>query len=109
MPASFSTSAPAAKICCDRKLEIAVFSAPTARSRAHPSKSSAAAATNKRALDPMISFELQELESAAALVYRVMPPTPVHAWPKLSTRLGCELFVKHENHTPTGAFKVRGG
>jgi len=57
----------------------------------------------------MTPFDLPELESAAALVYRVMPPTPVHAWPKLSTRLGCELFVKHENHTPTGAFKVRGG
>jgi threonine dehydratase len=57
----------------------------------------------------MISFELQELESAAALVYRVMPPTPVYAWPKLKQRLGCNAWVKHENHTPTGAFKVRGG
>jgi threonine dehydratase len=60
-------------------------------------------------LDPTISFELQELESAAALVYRVMPPTPQYAWPKLRRRLGCEVWVKHENHTPTGAFKVRGG
>src|ERR1700742_4654668 len=59
--------------------------------------------------DPMISFELQELESAAALVHRVMPPTPFYAWPKLKARLGCDVFVKHENHTPTGAFKVRGG
>jgi threonine dehydratase len=59
--------------------------------------------------DPMISFELQELESAAALVYRVMPPTPLYAWPKLKRRLGCRVWVKHENHTPTGAFKVRGG
>jgi threonine dehydratase len=57
----------------------------------------------------MTPFKLAELESAAALVYRVMPPTPVHAWPKLKTRLGCDVFVKHENHTPTGAFKVRGG
>ena len=57
----------------------------------------------------MTPFDLSELESAAALVYRVMPPTPVHAWPKLKSRLGCEVFVKHENHTPTGAFKVRGG
>jgi len=56
-----------------------------------------------------IAFELPELESAAALVYRVMPPTPLHAWPKLKRRLGCSVFVKHENHTPTGAFKVRGG
>ena len=60
-------------------------------------------------LDPTISFELQELESAAALVYRVMPPTPQYAWPKLRRRLGCDVWVKHENHTPTGAFKVRGG
>ena len=59
--------------------------------------------------DPMTSIDLTELESAAALVYRVMPPTPAYAWPKLRNRLGCEVFVKHENHTPTGAFKVRGG
>src|SRR6478672_11946332 len=38
-----------------------------------------------------------------------MPPTPAHAWPLLSTRLGATAIVKHENHTPTGAFKVRGG
>jgi threonine dehydratase len=57
----------------------------------------------------MTPIDLPELESAAALVYRVMPPTPAHAWPKLKSRLGCEVFVKHENHTPTGAFKVRGG
>jgi len=60
-------------------------------------------------LDPTISFELHELETAAALVYRVMPPTPQYAWPKLGRRLGCNVWVKHENHTPTGAFKVRGG
>jgi threonine dehydratase len=59
--------------------------------------------------DSSFSFELQELESAAALVYRVMPPTPLYAWPKLKRRLGCSVLVKHENHTPTGAFKVRGG
>ena len=38
-----------------------------------------------------------------------MPPTPAHAWPLLAQRLGAEVVVKHENHTPTGAFKVRGG
>jgi threonine dehydratase len=38
-----------------------------------------------------------------------MPPTPQYAWPLLSARLGAETWVKHENHTPTGAFKVRGG
>ncbi len=54
-------------------------------------------------------MDLQELQSAAELVYRVMPATPQYAWPKLRERVGCEVWVKHENHTPTGAFKVRGG
>src|SRR5271155_168406 len=56
-----------------------------------------------------IAFEMSELQSAAQLVYRVMPATPLYAWPKLKRRLGCSVHVKHENHTPTGAFKVRGG
>jgi threonine dehydratase len=56
-----------------------------------------------------LSFELAELERAAALVYSVMAPTPLYAWPKLQRRAGCTVWVKHENHTPTGAFKVRGG
>jgi threonine dehydratase len=60
-------------------------------------------------LDEVVAFELSELESAAELVHRVMPPTPLHTWPKLSHRAGCSVSVKHENHTPTGAFKVRGG
>jgi threonine dehydratase len=54
-------------------------------------------------------IQLSELEAAAELVHRVMPPTPLHAWPKLARRTGCDVQVKHENHTPTGAFKVRGG
>ncbi len=52
---------------------------------------------------------LQELESAAALIYHFMQPTPQYAWPLLSAAVGAETWVKHENHTPTGAFKVRGG
>src|SRR5271169_6385560 len=56
-----------------------------------------------------VAFEMSELQSAAQLVYRVMPATPLYAWPKLKRRLGCNVRVKHENHTPTGAFKVRGG
>jgi threonine dehydratase len=52
---------------------------------------------------------LEELDRAAKLVYQVMAPTPQYAWPKLRSRTGCNLWVKHENHTPTGAFKVRGG
>jgi len=54
-------------------------------------------------------FSLAELETAARLVHTVLPPTPQYAWPLLAKRAGCEVWVKHENHTPTGAFKVRGG
>ncbi len=56
-----------------------------------------------------MTMSLDELDQAAALVYRVMAPTPQYAWPKLRNRIGCNVWVKHENHTPTGAFKVRGG
>jgi len=54
-------------------------------------------------------FSLIELEDAAALVYQAFPGTPQYHWPLLAERLGTEIWVKHENHTPTGAFKVRGG
>ncbi|MGN8273696.1 threonine dehydratase [Pseudomonas sp. SMN5] len=50
-----------------------------------------------------------EIEEAARHVYQVMPATAQYAWPLLAERLGCTVWVKHENHTPTGAFKVRGG
>jgi threonine dehydratase len=52
---------------------------------------------------------MTDLDRAATLVSRVVPPTPQYAWPKLRLRAGCTVWVKHENHTPTGAFKVRGG
>jgi threonine dehydratase len=52
---------------------------------------------------------LAQLDAAADLVHAVMPPTPQFCWPLLAARSGVELFVKHENHTPIGAFKVRGG
>ncbi len=52
---------------------------------------------------------LAELDAAARIVYAAMPPTPQYAWPLLARRTGCEIWVKHENHTPIGAFKVRGG
>jgi threonine dehydratase len=52
---------------------------------------------------------LDALRGAAEVVYRDLPPTPQYAWPLLSARAGCEVWVKHENHTPIGAFKVRGG
>lgn len=53
--------------------------------------------------------ELAEIESAAAIVHAAMPATPQYCWPLLCERAGCELWVKHENHTPAGAFKIRGG
>ncbi|MEM9096928.1 MAG: threonine dehydratase [Pseudomonadota bacterium] len=57
----------------------------------------------------MTLFSMEQLEAAHALVQTRMAPTPQYNWPLLSERLGTELWVKHENHTPTGAFKVRGG
>ena len=54
-------------------------------------------------------FNLAQLEHAHSIVGAAMPPTPAYAWPLLSERLGATAIVKHENHTPTGAFKVRGG
>jgi threonine dehydratase len=54
-------------------------------------------------------FDLAQLEQAQAIVGAAMPPTPAYAWPLLSERLGATAIVKHENHTPIGAFKVRGG
>jgi threonine dehydratase len=52
---------------------------------------------------------LAELDAAAATVYGAMPATPQFSWPLLNEALGAQAWVKHENHTPTGAFKVRGG
>ena len=54
-------------------------------------------------------LSLTDVEDAAAIVQTAMPPTAQYAWPLLAKRTGCEVWVKHENHTPTGAFKVRGG
>lgn len=52
---------------------------------------------------------LEAIREAGERVYQAMPPTPQYCWPLLSERVGAEVWVKHENHTPTGAFKVRGG
>ena len=54
-------------------------------------------------------FDLGQLQRAQQIVHAAMPPTPAHVWPLLSERLGATAIVKHENHTPIGAFKVRGG
>jgi threonine dehydratase len=54
-------------------------------------------------------FDLRQLERAHEIVGQAVPPTPAYAWPLLAERLGTDVVVKHENHTPTSAFKVRGG
>jgi threonine dehydratase len=50
-----------------------------------------------------------DVVAAAPLVYRHVKATPLYEWPALSQLLGCRYYLKHENHTPTTAFKVRGG
>ena len=54
-------------------------------------------------------FTREDMEDARARVHAVFPGTPQYRWPLLAERIGTEIWVKHENHTPTGAFKVRGG
>jgi threonine dehydratase len=54
-------------------------------------------------------FSLQELHAAATTVHAFVAPTPAYAWPLLAQRAGADIIVKHENHTPTGSFKARGG
>ena len=52
---------------------------------------------------------LAEIEAASRVVYGEFQATPQYRWPLLSARVGAECWVKHENHTPVGAFKIRGG
>jgi threonine dehydratase len=54
-------------------------------------------------------FILEEMRRAHEVVLKTLRPTPAFAWPLLAERLQAEVVVKHENHQPTGAFKVRGG
>jgi len=54
-------------------------------------------------------FTRADLHKALGIVYSAMPSTPQYAWPLLAEETQCECWVKHENHTPIGAFKVRGG
>jgi threonine dehydratase len=51
---------------------------------------------------------LAQIHEAQAVLYRHMPPTPQYSWPLVNQRLGAESWIKHENHTPIGAFKLRG-
>ena len=57
----------------------------------------------------MHGLTLEDIEDAARLVHRAILPTPQYVWPGISARAGATVWIKHENHTPTGAFKVRGG
>src|ERR1700704_4138648 len=57
----------------------------------------------------MTFFSVDEFAEAQGIVSRHMAPTPQFAWPLLGAHVGAEVWVKHENCTPTGAFKVRGG
>ena len=56
-----------------------------------------------------MKFERAELDAATTIVRRHVPPTPQYSWPMLDDVAGSRVIVKHENHTPVGAFKVRGG
>ncbi len=56
-----------------------------------------------------MQFDSQDLAFATGVVGRWVPPTPQYLWPLLAREIGAEVWVKHENHTPTGAFKLRGG
>lgn len=54
-------------------------------------------------------FSKTEIEQATAFVHRHMSATPQYVWPQISNRSGTQVWIKHENHTPVGAFKIRGG
>jgi len=56
-----------------------------------------------------MQFASEQLAWATEVVRQRVPPTPQYPWPLLAEAVGAEVWVKHENHTPTGAFKVRGG
>jgi len=56
----------------------------------------------------MMLPSLEQIHEAQNLIYRYMPPTPQYAWPLLNQRLGTDAWIKHENHSPVGAFKLRG-
>src|SRR3954452_5238206 len=58
---------------------------------------------------PKMTEQMSDLEAAAQVVYAAMGPTPQQRWPLLDARCGIPVWVKHENQTPVGAFKVRGG
>ncbi|MEQ8802839.1 MAG: pyridoxal-phosphate dependent enzyme, partial [Haliea sp.] len=52
---------------------------------------------------------LKQIEDASELVYQHLGPTPLYSWPLLAEAVGTDVWIKHENHTPIGCFKLRGG
>jgi threonine dehydratase len=56
----------------------------------------------------MVLPSRDQIHAAQSVIYRHMPPTPQYSWPLINERLGTEAWIKHENHTPVGAFKLRG-
>jgi len=54
-------------------------------------------------------FDIDELKQATTVVRALVPETPAYSWPLLSRRAGMQVVVKHENRTPIGSFKARGG
>jgi threonine dehydratase len=56
-----------------------------------------------------MQMTLAELQAAARIVHAAIPPTPQYRWPLLCEQLGADVWLKHENHTQVGAFKIRGG
>lgn len=56
-----------------------------------------------------MDFSIDKIQQASALVHQHIPPTPQYIWPQLCEKLGTSVWIKHENHTATGAFKIRGG
>lgn len=63
----------------------------------------------KKSATGSFDFSLADFAAAASQIYEVVTPTPQISWRLLNARTDCEVWVKHENHLPTGAFKVRGG
>ena len=61
-----------------------------------------------RYAEAMTLPSLARIREAQSVLYRYMPPTPQYSWPLINQRLGAEVWIKHENHTPVGAFKIRG-
>lgn len=61
-----------------------------------------------RYADAMILPSLARIHEAQDVLYRYMPATPQYSWPLVNQRVGAEVWIKHENHSPVGAFKIRG-